>query len=172
MDIFFMFNDSFNVNLILYSPRKTAQGRAKSTYIKRRRTPPRRGSKPRIRKRFGKEPLAPVPTKTVDKRRNRIDGIEEDKQREKVLMSVAIRSLLAKHGVERDIVSIASTVVMRRLFVLFACQLDRKPAITRRTVGMMMMRNDHAQQHYHTGKQHDILIHLLSHRLFLIAGQK
>ena len=167
-----MFNDSFNVNLILYSPRKTAQGRAKSTYIKRRRTPPRRGSKPRIRKRFGKEPLAPVPTKTVDKRRNRIDGIKEDKQREKVLMSVAVRSLLAEYGVERDVVPVATTVVMRRLLMFSACQLNCEPAITRRPVGMVMMRHDHAEQHYHTGKQHDILIHLLSHRLFLIAGQK
>ena len=167
-----MFNDSFNVNLILYSPRKTAQGRAKSTYIKRRRTPPRRGCKPRIRKRLGKERLAVIPVKTMNKRWKRIDIIEKDKQREKMLMSVAVRSLLAEYGVERDIVSIASTVVMRRLFVLFACQLDRKPAITRRTVGMVMMRHDHAEQHYHTGKQYDILIHLLSHHLFLITGQK
>ena len=167
-----MFNDSFNVNLILYSPRKTAQGRAKSTYIKRRCTPPRRGCKPRIWKRLGKERLAVIPVKAMNKRWKWIDIIEKNKQREKVLMSVAVRSLLAEYGVERDIVSIASTVVMRRLFVLFACQLDRKPAITRRTVGMVMMRHDHAEQHYHTGKQHDILIHLLSHRLFLIAGQK
>ena len=108
----------------------------------------------------------------MNKRWKRIDIIEKDKQREKMLMSVAVRSLLTEHGVERDVVPVAATVVMRRLFVLFACQLDREPAITRRTVGMMMMRNDHAQQHYHTGKQHDILIHLLSHRLFLIAGQK
>lgn len=167
-----MFNDSFNVNLILYSPRKTAQGRAKSTYIKRRCTPPRRGCKPRIRKRFGKERLAVIPVKAMNKRWKRVDIIEKDKQREKVLMSIAVRSLLAEYGVERDVVPVATTVVMRRLLMFSAYQLDREPAITRRTVGMMMMRNDHAQQHYHTGKQHDILIHLLSHRLFLIAGQK
>ncbi len=108
----------------------------------------------------------------MDRRWKRIDIIKKDKQREKVLMGVAVRSLLAEYGIKRDVMPVAAIVVMFRLFMLFASQLNCEPAVAGRTVGMVMMRDNHAQQHDHTGKQHYILIHLLSHRLLFYCPQK